>query len=176
MFFKRNGSLFFSIVDDSHAGKYTCTPFNVLGTEGQVLKNSKRKCMTNQQFNIITNLFSPSSIIRVFVQHPPEFILKPKSVYMQKLNDTLTIYCTAQDKHTDTDRTEITWTRKEGIPLPFKRHSLAGGNLTIHNITAGLQHISYIFKLSQLKIFQMIGEFMFAVLLTKQPQFKLMPN
>lgn len=38
VFFKRNGSLFFSIVDDSHSGKYTCTPFNALGTEGQVYR------------------------------------------------------------------------------------------------------------------------------------------
>lgn len=63
-------------------------------------------------------------------------------VYLQKLNDTLTIPCVAQDKHADTDRTAVTWRRKEGIPLPFNRHSLAGGNLTIQNLTAGLQQIS----------------------------------
>lgn len=74
--------------------------------------------------------------MRVIVQHPPEFVLKPKSVYIQKLNDTLTMHCTAQDKHTDDDRSLITWTRKDGIPLPFGRHKVDGGNLTLENINA----------------------------------------
>lgn len=87
VFYKRNGSLFFSQVDDFHAGmlkrlencttiliifvsgKYTCTPFNELGTEG------------------------PSPNIKVFIQHPPEFTLKPKSVYIQKLGDSVTLHC-----------------------------------------------------------------------------------
>lgn len=112
VFYKRNGSLFFSHVDDFHAGKYTCTPFNDLGTAGS------------------------SSIINVIVQHPPEFTLKPKSVYIQKLNDTVTMHCSAQDKHTDDDRSLISWTRKDGIPLPHGRHDVDGGNLTIENITA----------------------------------------
>lgn len=47
VFYKRNGSLFFSQADDLHAGKYTCTPYNELGTEG------------------------PSTIIKVIIQHPP---------------------------------------------------------------------------------------------------------
>jgi immunoglobulin superfamily member 9B len=112
VFYKRNGSLFFSSVDDAHAGKYTCTPFNTLGSEG------------------------PSSIIKVFVQHPPEFTLKPKSVYIRKLADSVTMHCSARDKHTDDDRLLIAWTRKDGIPLPFGRHAVEGGNLTLENITA----------------------------------------
>lgn len=112
VFYKRNGSLFFSQADDLHAGKYTCTPYNELGTEG------------------------PSTIIKVFIQHPPEFTLKPKSVYIQKLADTVTMACSARDKHTDDDRSLISWTRKDGIPLPFNRHSVDGGNLTIENLTA----------------------------------------
>lgn len=112
VFYKRNGSLFFSETDDSHAGKYQCIPYNELGTEG------------------------PSSIIKVFIQHPPEFTLKPKSVYIQKLSDDVTMHCSARDKHTDDDRSLIAWTRKDGVPLPFNRHTVEGGNLTIENITA----------------------------------------
>lgn len=68
------------------------------------------------------------------MQHPPEFTFKPKSVYIQKLNDTVTMHCCAQDKHTDDDRTNISWTRKDGIPLPLHRHFVSGGNLTIQNV------------------------------------------
>jgi len=112
VFYKRNGSLFFSEVDDQHTGSYTCTPYNELGTEG------------------------PSSIIKVIVQHPPEFVLKPKSIYIQKLGDAMTMHCSARDKHTDDDRSLISWTRKDGVPLPFGRHSVEGGNLTVENVTA----------------------------------------
>lgn len=34
VFYRRNGSLYFSKVDESHAGSYSCTPYNDLGTEG----------------------------------------------------------------------------------------------------------------------------------------------
>ena len=112
VFYKLNGSLFFSQVNDFHAGKYSCTPFNSLGTSG------------------------PSTIINVFVQHPPEFTNKPKSVYIQKLSDNVTMHCSARDKHTDDDRSLIAWSRKDGIPLPFNRHTVEGGNLTVENITA----------------------------------------
>lgn len=72
VFYKRNGSLFFSEVDDLHAGKYSCTPFNELGSEG------------------------PSTSINVFVQHPPEFTLKPKTVSIQKLGDNVTLHCSGK--------------------------------------------------------------------------------
>lgn len=34
VFYRRNGSLYFSKVDETHSGSYTCTPYNELGTEG----------------------------------------------------------------------------------------------------------------------------------------------
>lgn len=34
VFYRRNGSIFFQLVDESHAGRYSCTPYNELGTEG----------------------------------------------------------------------------------------------------------------------------------------------
>jgi immunoglobulin superfamily member 9B len=75
-------------------------------------------------------------VMNVIVQHTPEFTLKPKSVYIQKLNDTVTMHCSARDKHTDDDRSLITWVRKDGINLPYGRHRLEGGNLTLENVTA----------------------------------------
>lgn len=99
-------------MDDLHGGRYACTPYNELGTEG------------------------PSTIITVFVQHPPEFTLKPKSVYIRKLADSVTMHCSARDLLTDDDRSLITWTRKDGIPLPLYRNVIDGGNLTVENITA----------------------------------------
>jgi hypothetical protein len=106
-------SIFFYLVTIQLKFKnFLGTPFNSLGTEG------------------------PSTIMNVIVQHPPEFTLKPKSVYIQKLNDTVTMHCSARDKHTDDDRSLIVWTRKDGISLPFGRFSLVGGNLTLVNVTA----------------------------------------
>lgn len=74
VFYRRNGSIFFNLVDESHAGRYSCTPYNELGTEG------------------------PSPLIRVFVQHPPVFTLKPKPIYVHKLGDTATFQCDATDQ------------------------------------------------------------------------------
>lgn len=74
--------------------------------------------------------------MKVIVQHPPEFTLKPKSVYIQKLNDTFQMHCSARDKLTDDDRSLITWSRKDGLPLPHGRHIIEGGNLTLENISA----------------------------------------
>lgn len=34
VFYRRNGSLYFSKVDETHSGSYSCTPYNELGTEG----------------------------------------------------------------------------------------------------------------------------------------------
>lgn len=112
VFYKRNGSLYFNEVEDQHGGRYTCTPYNSLGTEG------------------------PSSFIKVIVQHPPEFVLKPKSVYIIKLGETVEMHCSARDKYTDDDRSLITWTRKDGLVLPIGRHTIEGGNLTVENVTA----------------------------------------
>lgn len=44
--------------------------------------------------------------------------------------------CSARDKHTDDDRSLISWSRKDGISLPLQRHKVEGGNLTIEKLTA----------------------------------------
>lgn len=46
------------------------------------------------------------------------------------------MHCSARDKLTDDDRLLISWSRKDGVPLAFNRHSLEGGNLTIENLNA----------------------------------------
>lgn len=86
VFYKRNGSLFFNKVDDSHAGRYSCTPYNELGTEGA------------------------SPIINVIVQRPPRFTLRPKQIYIHKLGDYAEMSCDAIDRD-GRHRPLISWTK-----------------------------------------------------------------
>ncbi|XP_030380497.1 protein borderless [Scaptodrosophila lebanonensis] len=109
VFYKMNGSLFFSKVDENHAGSYTCTPYNDLGTDG------------------------PSPIISVIVLRPPIFSITPKAIYIQKLGDTAEFPCEAIDRDGN-NRPSIVWKRKDGQPLPMERYSLSGGNLTLTNL------------------------------------------
>ncbi|XP_011500330.1 PREDICTED: protein turtle [Ceratosolen solmsi marchali] len=108
VFYRRNGSLFFNKVDESHAGKYSCTPYNALGTDG------------------------PSPPITVIVQRPPVFTVTPQHLYMRKLGDTLEIPCDARDGDLN-HRPTIVW-YKDGTPLPPDRILMRGGNLTIERI------------------------------------------
>ncbi|XP_014210122.1 protein borderless isoform X1 [Copidosoma floridanum] len=108
VFYRRNGSLFFSKVDETHAGSYSCTPYNVLGTEG------------------------PSPPITVIVQRPPVFTVTPQHLYMRKLGDTLEIPCDARDGDIN-HRPTIVW-YKDGTPLSPERMLMRGGNLTIERI------------------------------------------
>lgn len=112
VFYKRNGSLFFSKVDESHAGRYTCTPYNELGTEG------------------------PSPLITVIVQRPPIFTMKPKPIYIHKLGEDAEMACDAIDRD-GTHRPSIVWTRKDGTPLPLGRYSIEEGNITLQSIKEG---------------------------------------
>ncbi|XP_012265467.1 protein borderless isoform X2 [Athalia rosae] len=108
VFYRRNGSLYFSKVDETHSGSYTCTPFNSLGTEG------------------------PSPSINVVVQRPPVFTVTPQHLYMRKLGESLEIPCDAKDGD-QMHRPTIVWF-KDGTPLPLDRTSVNGGNLTIERI------------------------------------------
>ncbi|KAL0101927.1 hypothetical protein PUN28_018468 [Cardiocondyla obscurior] len=108
VFYRRNGSLYFSKVDETHSGSYTCTPYNDLGTDG------------------------PSPSITVIVQRPPIFTVTPQHLYMRKLGETLEIPCDAKDGD-DSHRPAIVW-YKDGSPLSSERTILTGGNLTIERI------------------------------------------
>ncbi|XP_029667809.1 protein borderless isoform X3 [Formica exsecta] len=108
VFYRRNGSLYFSKVDETHSGSYSCTPYNELGTEG------------------------PSPSITVIVQRPPIFTVTPQHLYMRKLGDVLEIPCQAKDGD-DSRQPTIVW-YKDGMPLSPERSIITGGNLTIERI------------------------------------------
>nr|XP_014275507.1 protein borderless isoform X2 [Halyomorpha halys] len=108
VFSKRNGSLYFNKVDETHGGEYTCTPYNDLGTLG------------------------PSPRIRVVVQHPPVFTLTPHNMYLRRTGDSILMPCDALDGDS-AHRPTILWFKKDGSPLP-DRATVSGGNLTIINI------------------------------------------
>lgn len=81
-----NGSLFFAKVDENHAGSYTCTPYNDLGTDG------------------------PSPVISVIVLRPPIFSVTPKAIYIQKLGEAAELPCEAIDRDGN-NRPSIVWSR-----------------------------------------------------------------
>lgn len=72
-------------------------------------------------------------MIRVYVQRPPIFTLKPKPIYVHKLGDTATFQCDATDQSGER-RSIIQWRRKDGTPLPFGRVSIEGINFSIETI------------------------------------------
>ena len=109
VFYRRNGSLYFSKVDETHSGSYTCTPYNKLGTDG------------------------PSPSITVVVQRPPVFTVTPQHLYIRKLGENLEIPCDARDGD-QSHRPSIVW-YKDGSPVPpGNRTIVIGGNLTIDRI------------------------------------------
>ncbi|PSN47234.1 Protein borderless [Blattella germanica] len=121
VFYGKNGSLYFTKVDETHSGKYTCTPGNRLGTEG------------------------PSPPINVIVQRPPMFTIVPHNLYLRKPGDTLEMPCDAvdgNDNHKPTiilcshRSTRLSWVslQKDGSPLPLDRITIHNGNLTIENL------------------------------------------
>lgn len=109
VFYKMNGSLYFSKVDESHAGSYTCTPYNDLGTDG------------------------PSPVISVIVLRPPIFTITPKAIYIQKLGETAELPCQAIDRD-GSNHPSIDWKRKDGEPLPHDRAAIKEGSLIIANL------------------------------------------
>lgn len=87
VFYKRNGSLFFNQISDEHAGRYTCTPYNSLGTQGS------------------------SPIIHVIVQRPPTFKIKPKQIYITKLGEEVELHCEARDASNEHFKSPVEWIR-----------------------------------------------------------------
>ncbi|XP_044733177.1 protein borderless isoform X2 [Chrysoperla carnea] len=109
VFYRRNGSLYFSRVDESHNGQYACTPYNDLGTAG------------------------PSPNINVVVRRPPVFTVKPHNLYLKKLGETVDMHCDAIDGD-GVHKPIIKWSRKDLAPLPAGRHIIQGGNISIEKI------------------------------------------
>ncbi|KAK9870179.1 hypothetical protein WA026_006266 [Henosepilachna vigintioctopunctata] len=109
VFYKKNGSLLITKVDESHNGRYTCTPYNKLGTEG------------------------PSPIMHVIVQKPPVFIASPNNMYIKKLGEVIEIPCEARDGSNGHLPT-IVWYKKDGTSLPMGRYEIKNGKLSIFNL------------------------------------------
>ncbi|KAJ8922838.1 hypothetical protein NQ315_007873 [Exocentrus adspersus] len=109
VFYRKNGSLYFSRVDETHSGTYTCTPHNDLGTAG------------------------PSPNMHVVVQRPPVFVRTPHNLYLKKLGEAIEMPCDARDGDNG-HRPIIVWYKKDGTSLPMGRYSIKDGNLTIIDI------------------------------------------
>lgn len=109
VFYRKNGSLYFTKVNESHSGRYTCTPGNELGTEG------------------------PSPPINVIVQRPPMFTIVPHNLYLRKSGETVEMPCDAVDGD-DNHKPKIAWLRKDSLALPLDRIKIQNGNLTIKNL------------------------------------------
>ncbi|KAF7270305.1 hypothetical protein GWI33_016706 [Rhynchophorus ferrugineus] len=108
VFYRKNGSLYFNKVDETHGGSYTCTPYNDLGTQG------------------------PSPAMYVIVQRAPIFTKSPQNLYLKKLGETVEIPCDARDGDNG-HKPMIVWYKK-GSSLPMGRYSIIEGNLTITDI------------------------------------------
>ncbi|KAF5301468.1 hypothetical protein FQA39_LY02197 [Lamprigera yunnana] len=109
VFYRQNGSLYFNKIDESHKGRYSCTPYNDLGTEG------------------------PSPTINVMVLRPPVFVTTPHHLYLRKLGETIEFVCDARDGDNE-HKPLVAWYKKDGSSLPEGRYIISGGNLTITNI------------------------------------------
>ncbi|XP_055299209.1 protein turtle isoform X3 [Sitodiplosis mosellana] len=104
-----NGSLLFTRVNQNHQGRYTCTPYNAQGTQGS------------------------SGAMEVLVRKPPVFTIEPELLYQRKVGESVEMSCDAQEAE-GTQRPNIQWLRRDGMPLQRNRVKSSGGNITIENL------------------------------------------
>ncbi|XP_031622823.1 protein turtle isoform X2 [Contarinia nasturtii] len=104
-----NGSLLFTRVNQNHQGRYTCTPYNAQGTQGS------------------------SGAMEVLVRKPPVFTIEPDLLYQRKVGESVEMSCDAQEAE-GTQRPNIQWLRRDGMPLQRNRVKSSGGNITIENL------------------------------------------
>lgn len=104
-----NGSLLFTRVNESHQGRYTCTPYNAQGTQGS------------------------SGPMEVLVREPPAFTIEPQPLYQRKMSETVEFPCQVKEAEGTTKPT-IIWQRMDGVALQKNRAKIHGGNLTIENL------------------------------------------
>ncbi|KAJ6646554.1 Protein turtle like B [Pseudolycoriella hygida] len=104
-----NGSLLFTRVNQNHQGRYTCTPYNAQGTQGS------------------------SGPMEVLVRKPPVFNVEPDPLYQRKVGESVEMHCDAQEAE-GTQRPNIQWQRRDGLPLQRNRVKALGGNITIENL------------------------------------------
>ncbi|XP_030564926.1 protein turtle isoform X4 [Drosophila novamexicana] len=107
-----NGSLLFTRVNEDHQGRYTCTPYNAQGTQGD------------------------SGVMEVLVRKPPAFTVEPETLYQRKVGDSVEMHCDAIEAE-GTERPTIKWQRQEGEQLSDSQRNrvkISGGNITIDNL------------------------------------------
>lgn len=71
--------------------------------------------------------------MKVIVQHPPEFTVRPERLYFTKLGASVTLHCDAKNLK-GKPRPDLIWSKKDGTPLPFDRIEYNDGNMTIKDI------------------------------------------
>ncbi|XP_076068866.1 immunoglobulin superfamily member turtle isoform X3 [Oratosquilla oratoria] len=101
-----NGSLLFTRVNQSHQGRYSCTPYNRHGTAGS------------------------SGDMEVLVREPPVFAPRPQRQYHGAVDEEVTLVCGAKGSPTPS----VTWRRRDQQNLPRDRTELVDGNLTIRTL------------------------------------------
>ncbi|XP_050688156.1 protein turtle-like isoform X4 [Eriocheir sinensis] len=101
-----NGSLLITKVNQSHQGRYSCTPYNRHTTAGS------------------------SGDMEVLVRDPPIITPRPQPQYHGQVGEEVTLVCGGQGSPTP----EVTWRRRDSHNLPRDRTSIIGGNLTIRNL------------------------------------------
>merc|ERR1712001_58620 len=89
-------------VNQQHSGQYQCQPFNQRGSA------------------------APSPNIRVIIKDPPTLLSRPNEEYIKNVGSSVSFSCQAAG----TPKPEIHWRRVDGRPLPEKRISFLGGEMT----------------------------------------------
>ncbi|XP_052739432.1 protein borderless [Bicyclus anynana] len=108
VFYSRNGSLLFNRVDESHAGEYSCTPYNALGSAGA------------------------SRGVRVRVLRPPALAAAPPPLLLARAGAAAVLPCAPRAQE---PAPAVRWSRRDGRPLPAGAR-LSGGNLTFGAVAA----------------------------------------
>ncbi|XP_064650617.1 uncharacterized protein LOC135502063 [Lineus longissimus] len=109
-----NWTLIFSAVEEGDAGRYTCTPYSVLGTG------------------------NTSPVVQVFVKDPPYFTKRPDEFYQKLPNQSVILPCAASGD----PKPEITWRKAKGKMPDSKRLLQKEGDLTILDLIKA-DHGSY---------------------------------
>lgn len=84
-----NGSLLFTRVNQSHQGRYTCTPYNAQGTQGSSGTHKDFKLEFYLKKSILchyNNTLLHLGPMEVLVRKPPAFTVEPEPLYQRKVS------------------------------------------------------------------------------------------
>lgn len=71
--------------------------------------------------------------MEVLVRKPPVFTLEPDSMYQRKVGESVEMHCDALEAE-GTQKPNIQWQRRDGVPLQKTRVRIIGGNITIDTL------------------------------------------